>query len=154
LVRKDATASGRLQIKAYDGDDFRHSSAVAQQRLVVGVLKSGQAQQTGVIPQFSQQLGFAHRLSCIAANAGDPDQGFREGTVGPIHLLRGQLQDGIKKSDARISDAKFCRMNPHGQATRASRNIVATEGSLTAFIQAPFRGERKRMSGNDRASRQ
>ena len=142
-------ADGRLQVEAEHRGDPGHLAAVVQQLLVAGLAQGGQVQQAGMVSQLLDESRFSHRLRGGAADAGDPQQGFRPVGVGPVHLFPGQLQDGSKQVVPGIADGKLGHVHTQGQTSRTGRDVIAGQGPLPPLVQLAVGSQGQGMGGDD-----
>jgi hypothetical protein len=130
-----ATADGRLQIKAHEGDGLSDGTAVLDERIVGRIRESGEAEQPSVVADSLKDSGFLTRLPGIPTDATDFSQDFSRAFFKGPHLFEGEFEDGLKEADFGVADGELSGVYANGHAAAASVAIVAGEGALASLIE-------------------
>jgi hypothetical protein len=87
-----------------------------------------------VVTKISKDAGFAKGLRRVSADSTHTQEGNRTAAIGTIHFFSGDFQDGFEEADARFADGELRSVNADGQSADARGDVVASEGTLAAFV--------------------
>ena len=150
---QDAAAHGGLQVEPDERDDLRHTPAVIEHALIIGLAQGGETQKRGMIPERCCQLCFPQRL---VRGTADPSNG--DGTIPAIaapvpHRPVCQSQHGLEKADTGVADRELRGVDADGDAAGPGVAVITRKGHLAPLIESPCFGQRERMRRNHQPSK-
>jgi hypothetical protein len=148
-VRERTAADRRLQIEPDDRNARTDRLAVRDKRRIVGVRKRREAQQTGMVAEPHQEIGFAERLVGPSTDPANTNQPLGAMRVRAIHLFGRNREYRLEQTNLAIANRELGRVNAHGKAAGARRRVVTRQRSLMALVECAVRVERQRVRGND-----
>ena len=115
-VGQHAAADRRLQVEADERNACADRLAVRDERRVVRIRERREAEESRVIAEPRQQVGFAQRLIGRAADTADADERLATPRVRAIHLLARDRQHRLEEADRGIANRELRRVHADGQA--------------------------------------
>lgn len=134
FVGENAAADGRLQVETNNRQNLRDGAGMSEKFCVARIFESGEAQKACVVTKISEDAGFANSLRRVSADSAHAQEGNRTAAISAIHFFSGDFQDGLEEADARVADGELRGVNADGQSADACGNVVASEGTLAAFV--------------------
>ena len=131
---ENAAADGRLQVETNNRQNLRDGARVSEKFCVACIFEGGEAQKACVVTKISKDAGFAKGLRRVSADSTHTQEGNRTAAIGTIHFFSGDFQDGFEEADARFADGELRGVNADGQSADARGDVVASEGTLAAFV--------------------
>src|SRR5690606_17057980 len=114
LDGKSASADRRLEIKTEQRNRAGDLTAMGDQRLIGGVLKAGQRDQTDVVPAVARERRLGTCLLCRATDSCNKDAAAIGRLIAVTKCLCSQREHRFEQAMLRIANRKLRRMHADG----------------------------------------
>jgi hypothetical protein len=153
FIGQEASADGRLQVKADDRGDIGDLAAVAEKFFLRRIAERAEAEQASLVLKFAPEFGLGEGLRGVSTDSGNAEGAAAGGGIEPGEFGGGERKN-LLEHVALLSDRELGGMHAHGETTGPGRVIVTNERVLAAGIKPAIGGEREGSGGNNEAAEQ